>query len=286
MPLPRALAALAVAMMLSLPLAAADNSSSAELVQKARAILEAGGNSREAAVKATPLLWQAIEADQRNGPALVLLWFVLDKTGDQGNSQRYYFTATRAGGIDEPWLVPYHLAYAEKYDESKLAHYRELYAKAPPSDADPAKLFDRHHKIYQEAMAHRDRTKLDAEVAEMLRLKPGEAFIYGDTSRGLMTNFLDFDAGETYARKALSMRDYAHARQSLSLALYGKWAVAVKEGRDPAQVRALLAAAQANDPTARNVPTCALEYPPLRFVADGLQGLYRKNYRDPTLQNC
>jgi hypothetical protein len=51
-------------------------------------------------------------------------------------------------------------------------------------------------------------------------------------------------------------------------------------------VRALLAAAQKNDPGARNVPTCALERPPLKYVADGLQGLYRRNYLDPTMKNC
>lgn len=285
MPLPRPLAAFAVAMLLSLPLRAADSPTPPELVQQARALLEAGDNGREAALKANPLLWRAIEADPKNGPALVLLWFVQDKIGNQPQDpRRWYQMATRVGGTDETWLLPYHLWYAEKHDPEKVQRYRELYANAGLGDA--RKRFEVHHELFQAAMNRQERDKVEAEYAEMVRLQPDEPFIPGDYARGVMMSFLDFDAGERFARKALAMRDYPHARQSLSLALYGKWAMAVRQGRDPAEVRALLAAAQRNDPDARNVPTCALEWPPLQFVSDGLQGLYRRNYRDPMLKNC
>jgi len=77
-----------------------------------------------------------------------------------------------------------------------------------------------------------------------------------------------------------------HARQSLSLALYGKWVTAMREGRDPAQVRSLRAAAEKNDPGARNVPECALNFPPMKFVADALDGLGNARRRDPTQHDC
>src|SRR6188768_3435578 len=109
------LVAFAAAMLLSLSLAAADPTP-AELVQQARTILESGNKSREAALKANPLLWRAIEADPRNGPALVLLSFVQDTIGNQPQDpRRWYYMGTKAGGVDEPWLIPYHLWYAEKY---------------------------------------------------------------------------------------------------------------------------------------------------------------------------
>ena len=255
------------------------------LVQKARAALIAGGESRESLIEANKLLWRALESDQDYGPSYILMSHVQEKIGGQPMDPRtWYYRGSKRRGVDEAWLVPYHLAYAEKYQQDQVQHYRELMAKA--GNADPKTLFDVHHKLFQAAMYSRERDKVDAEYVQLVRLQPDEPFLPGDYARGVMMHFLDFEAGERYARKALAMRDYPHARQSLSLALYGKWAMAVREGRDPAEVRALLAAAKANDPTARNVPTCALEWPPMQFVADGLQGLYNRNYRDPTLQNC
>ena len=278
------LAAFVAALLVCLSLAAAEPTP-AELVQQARTILESGNKSREAALKANPLLWRAIEVDQRNGPALVLLSFVQDTSGNQPQDpRRWYVMATKAGGIDEPWLIPYHLWYAEKYDPEKVQHYRELFAKSGAGD--PKAQFNAHHELMKTALRRGERATADAEYAELVRMQPDEAFIPGDYAQGVMLEFQDFDAGERYARKALSIRDYPHARGSLSLALYGKWAKAVREGRDPSEVRALLAAAQKNDPGARQVPTCALGWPPMQFVADALQGLYHRNYRDPTLRNC
>jgi hypothetical protein len=256
------------------------------LVQAARAQLVAGNDSRDAALKANPLLWRAVEADQRNGPALVLLAFVQDKIGNQPyDPRRWYYMATRAGGTDAPWLVPYHLWYAEKFDQEKVQHYRELYAKAGGA-GDPKKLFEVHHELFRLAMYRHEREKSDAEYAEMMRLQPDEAFIPGDYSRGLMLHFQDFEAGERYARKALAMRDYPHARESLSLALYGKWAVAKRSGRDSTEVRALLAAAEANDPGAAHVPECALTWPPMKFLADSLDALGVKRRLDADTHDC
>jgi tetratricopeptide (TPR) repeat protein len=317
--LPRRLAAFAAAMLVSLFLGAADDPTATQLTerasqlidekklddaqqalaqalekqpnfapaltQKARLELALGNDSRESLLKANKLLWQAIESDQTYGPPLILMALVQEKIGNQPqNAQTWYFRGTKQRGSDEAWLVPFHLAYSEKHAPDQVQKYQELLAKA--GTADPKALFDAHHKLFQAAMIREDRKKVDDEYAAMVRLQPDEPFIPGDYARGVMISFLDFDAGERYARKALAMRDYPHARQSLSLALYGQWVMAVREGRDPAQVRALLARARANDPDARNVPTCALESPGLKFVADGLQGLYNRNYRDPTLQNC
>jgi hypothetical protein len=288
------LAAFVAAMFVSFSLPAAEPAApeptaagptAAELVQQARKILEDGNKSREAALKANPLLWRAIEMDQRNGPALVLMAYVQETMGGQPQgAPHWYHKAKYAGGIDEPWLIPYHLWYAEKYDLEKVQYYRELFAKS--GQGDPKAQFNAHHELMNAALMRRERETADAEYAELVRMQPDEAFIPGDYAQGVMLHFQDFDAGERYARKALAMRDYPHARGSLSLALYGKWAKAVREGRDPSEVRALLAAAKKNDPDARHVPTCALGWPPLKFVADALQGLYRRNYLDPTMKNC
>jgi hypothetical protein len=157
-------------------------------------------------------------------------------------------------------------------------------------DPTPAQLADRasqliDEKKLDEAMYRHEREKSDAEYAEMMRLQP-DAFIPGDYARGLMLHFQDFDAGERYARKALAMRDYPHARESLSLALYGKWAVAKRSGRDLTEVRALLDAAEANDPGAAHVPECALTWPPMKFLADSLDALGVKRRRDADTHDC
>jgi Tfp pilus assembly protein PilF len=255
------------------------------LVQKARVELARGNDTRDSLVKANLMLWRAVESDPTYAPTYILMVHIQEKLGTHTiDPRQWYYRASKQRSNDEPWLVPYHLEYAEKYDPSQVDKYREMLVNA--GGADPKMAFEVHHKKFQGHLYHGEREQAHTEYVALLRMQPDNAFIPGDYSRGLMMFFQDFDAGERYAREALAITDYPHARQSLSLALYGKWVTAKREGRDPQEVRALLAAAEKNDPGARNVPDCALAFPPMRFVADGIDGLGNVRRRDPTEHNC
>jgi tetratricopeptide (TPR) repeat protein len=253
------------------------------LLQKARLVLIRGNESPEALNKAELLLQSARNNDFDYTPTYVVQAYVYQKLG-RGEAGQAYFQANRRGGVDAAWLLPYHIAYLEQAAPDQVQKYRDMLVKS--GTADPKMLFDTHNKMLHDALAGNERAKADAEYAELVRLEPNEPFLPGDYARDVMLWFNDFDAGERYARQALAMRDYPHARQTLSLALYGKWAVAKRAGRDTRQVRVLLDAAQANDPGARNVPVCALEYPPMKYLADSLMALGAMLRRDPTQQKC
>jgi len=120
--------------------------------------------------------------------------------------------------------------------------------------------------------------------AQVVAIAPNNAALYGDYARDVMIHWVDFDRGERLARKALSMRDYPHARQSISLALYGRWADAKRRGLPASEVAALYEAASRNDPGARMVPSCALEAPKLRFVSEAIEKI-RQPGTEPEL-NC
>ena len=112
-------------------------------------------------------------------------------------------------------------------------------------------------------------------------MTPTNAALRGDYAQDDILTFLDFDAGERHSREALAIMDYPHARGTLSLALYGKWAAAKRDGKDPQTVSALLKVAQANDPGADYVPSCALDSPNLAFLKASLEtlGMPRDNSR-------
>ena len=88
-----------------------------------------------------------------------------------------------------------------------------------------------------------------------------------------MVWFGDFDAGEKLARKAISMKDYPDARESL-VASPSTWPVGASQARgcrSGARRQRLYKAALANDPGARHIPTCALGSPGLRAVREAIE---------------
>ncbi len=257
---------------------------SAALAQKARLVLIRGKESPEALRQAELLLQGSRNLNFDYVPAYVMQAYVYAKLDQIAESQQAAFNAKRRGGSSETWLLPYYIGFFDKYGPyDEATRYRELLANSGQSD--PKEAFDTHYALMKRYLGH-DRAKADAEYNEMLKLQPDNAFIPGDYARHVIFGWRDFDASERLARQALAMKDYPHARQTLSLALYGKWVVAKRDGRSPDEVRALLAAAQANDPDGSQVPACALELPGLYFVADGLQALHLRLRRDPTQQNC
>jgi hypothetical protein len=275
-------AALAASLLLSLP-AIAQAPNAEQLVEQARELMK--DPSRESQIAANKLLFQAIETDERYAPSYVLMIAVQDRLGVKNVDPRnWFFRASKRRDFDAPWLAPYKLQYAEKYEPNEVARYREAVVNA--GLADHKTEFTTYHEAFRRAMYSKDSAGAQAAFVQMLRMEPDNAFIPGDYSRGLSMFFQDFEGGERYARQALAINDYPHARESLSLALYGRWVAAMRSGAKPAEVRALLKAAQDNDPGARHVPDCALNFPPMKPVADAIDGLYAKRRRDPTLQDC
>jgi tetratricopeptide (TPR) repeat protein len=257
---------------------------SAALAQKARLVLIRGNESPESLKQAELLLQGARNLNFDYVPAYVMQAYVYAKLDRIAESQQAAFNAKRRGGSGEAWLLPYYIGFFDKYGPYEEAtRHRELLAKSGQSD--PKEAFDTHYQLMKRYLGQ-DRAKADAEYEEMRKLQPDNAFIPGDYARHVIFGWRDFDASERLARQALAMKDYPHARQTLSLALYGKWVDAKRQGRSPEEVRALLAAAQANDPDGSQVPACALELPGLYYVADGLQSLHLRMRRDPTQQNC
>jgi tetratricopeptide (TPR) repeat protein len=129
-----------------------------------------------------------------------------------------------------------------------------------------------------------DRPGTDRLYQKLVARWPNEAYVRGNYARSVITQFFDYDAGERAAKEALAIMDYPHARQTVSLALYGRWAAAKRDRKDFTLVRALLDKARAYDPHASMVPTCALESPRFVFLKDALLAL--EMGFDPTLHNC
>ncbi len=124
-----------------------------------------------------------------------------------------------------------------------------------------------------------DRTKADAYFAKAVAIQPGNAWVRGNHARNVIMHFGDFDSGEKLAREALAIMDYPHARQTLSLALYGRWALAMKEGEPLATREPLYEAAYRNDPGGRYLPECAMRWEPLSFVFEAVaaKGMQRRD---------
>jgi hypothetical protein len=116
-----------------------------------------------------------------------------------------------------------------------------------------------------------DRKGFDRTIEGQVKLDPSNPYIRGNAALNLVEYFVDFEAGERYAREALAIADYPHARSTLSLALYGQWAQALQSGKDKAEVEKRFRTAYANDPGARMVPTCAAGWKPLEFVFIALE---------------
>jgi hypothetical protein len=135
----------------------------------------------------------------------------------------------------------------------------------------------------EDALLHGNRAKADGHYAKHAASQPGDAWVRGNYARNVIMYFGDFVAGEKLSREALSITKYPHARQTLSLALYGQWAKALKEGK-PLEVReSLYQAAQRNDPGGKSLPECAMKWEPLGYVFDAVaaKGIQRRD-----MQRC
>ncbi|HXZ48853.1 MAG TPA: hypothetical protein VEG27_07510 [Usitatibacter sp.] len=252
------------------------------LVERARLEMIRGEESPQSLRAAKDSLYLAEATDAKYDRIYVLRAYVSMKMGNMGMAE---ISLRRAEALHttDPWFklnaAMYHLHTGELDKAWKM---REEVAFSDTKN--PAALWSALRELEDYYEAREDRANLDRIYKRLVVLWPQEAYLRGDYGRAVITQFADFDAGERAAEEALAIMDYLHAHQTVSLALYGRWAAAKRDGKDLATVRALLDKARAYDPDAAMVPTCALESPHLFFVRDALAALDAKY--DPTLHNC
>lgn len=237
------------------------------LLQQARLVLMQGGESPESLKEAELLLQSARNNDFNYGPTYPLQGYVYMKLNRPGDATMAFNRASRLIPNDPDFLYYNALYLASGYGDPFPVYERFLAAEG----ASKSRRFDVAHELWRHYLSTGSREKADVAFAEMIRIEPNVAELYGDYSRGVMLFYGDFDAGEKYARKAIAIKDYPHARQSLSLALYGKWAAAKAVNKDVGAVKALYDAAKANDPDGRLIPECSLGAPGLVKLRDSLE---------------
>jgi len=249
------------------------------LVQKARLVMILGGESEDSLKEAELVLQGARNLDFNYGPAYIWQGYVYMKLDRMADAGQAFFRASKLAP-DDPLFLFYNAKYFAKGYGDPIPYYERYLASG---DKDPGRRFDAAYALMEHYVGQ-DRAKADAAFAQVVAIAPNNAALYGDYARDVMIHWVDFDQGERLARKALSMRDYPHARQSISLALYGRWADAKRRGLPASEVAALYEAASRNDPGARMVPSCALEAPKLRFVSEAIEKI-RQPGTEPEL-NC
>jgi predicted Zn-dependent protease len=241
------------------------------MVQKARLIMIRGKESPESLQAAERVLQGARNTNFDYGPTYVLQGYVYLKLDNFGEADKALFTAKRLVPND-PWFLLNYAALLDKRGNPEGA--REYREKLVASGITNRKmLYAAQVPLWKFYVHTRNRAKADGSYNELVRLTPDNAYLRGDYAQDEILTFLDFDAGERHAREALAIMDYPHARGTLSLALYGKWAAAKRDGKDPKAVATLLKTAQANDPDASYVPPCALESSNLAFLEASLKTL-------------
>jgi tetratricopeptide (TPR) repeat protein len=252
------------------------------LVESARLFLIRGDESPESLRVAETVLQTASALDTSYDRIYVLQGYVKLRQDDLAAAESSLRKAAMAGSTD-PWLK---LNYALYYDRVGLSQRAiQMREEVAASGTGNKKALAAALEMLQESYdARLDRPNSDRAYQRLVAMYPDDAYVRGDRARTLMTKWADFDAGERMAREALALMDYPHARQTVSLANYGRWAAAKRDRKDFALVRTLLDKARAYDPDASMVPTCALRSPQLVFVKDALFALQQR--LDPSRINC
>jgi tetratricopeptide (TPR) repeat protein len=249
------------------------------MVESARLTLMKGSESPESLQAAELMLQGARNNDFNYGRTYVFQGYVYMKMGNVGEASKAFFTARRLASTD-PWFKANYADYLQLTgDIAGARKNREEFVASGVTNR--RALTSAYMALLNAYLGADDRPKADGAYTELVRLSPTNAWIRGDYAREVILWFLDFDAGQRYAEEALAIMDYPHARATLSLARYGKWAAAKRARKDPKVVLALLKDAQANDPDARNVPSCALQWPPLAFVRQSLEALGARHDNTP-----
>ncbi len=208
--------------------------------------------------------------------------YVAMKMGDLALADRALKRADELHSTD-PWFKLNYAMYYERTGNMPAALKMRVQIAESNTD-NPKALMVALSKLQDFYGAVENRAEMDKVYAKMVANWPDQAYVRGDYGRLVITQFADFDAGERAARESLKIMDYPYSHQTVSLALYGRWAAAKRDRKDMSIVRQLLDAARAYDPHAAMVPTCALASPKLFFVRDALTALDAQF--DPTRHNC
>jgi tetratricopeptide (TPR) repeat protein len=255
------------------------------LVESGRAILMSdpccSGYSQRAVQTAIPLFVKATELHPPYGRGYVLMGHVYTEIGQLEQARK---ALTMADGLvpDDPWLKlnwgAYHAALGQG---DKQASYAEQ--AIATGTTNPKALRAAYDIVIKSEVRKGNRARADAIYAKYVEAQPHHPWVRGNYANNVLIYFGDFVTGEKLAREALQLMDYPHARGSLSLALYGQWAQAEKDGKAPAEVERLFDIAYRNDPGGHDLPACAVGNQRVGFVFDAL---FRKGVERRSLRRC
>ena len=257
---------------------------------QARQVLLAGtteeGVRPSAIGKARVILEQATELQPRDGRVFALLAHVnLQAKGDDIAQMHVWRELKNAESLDpnDPWYL-YALAEYHASGRGSRDLQPELLEKAIAAGlSSRAELRAAYDILLPQYVAAGDRAKTSAAFAARAALDPKDAVLRDGHARNLVAYGGDYEDAERIAREAIAISDSAHARGTLSLALYAQWAAAARDGKAPKAVAALYRKAQANDPGGRLIPACLAEWEPLDFL---FVRLAQKNITPPEMHRC
>ena len=251
---------------------------------QARRILLAGtsedGIRQSALLEAHGILLRTVEAQPGDARAFAFLVPVRIKL-KQDDGFRWAKAAERLAPND-PWVkwawAQHFAAQGNEPDQVRLLD--EAVALGLPNPIELRKAYD---LLLPHYALSRQRAKLDGAYAARVKLDPNDPYLRGNMARDLVVYFQDFVAAERSVREAIAMSDYPQARETLSLALYGQWAAAARDGAGPDRIQALYAKARAFDPGGHLIPTCLADWQPLQFV---YARLAEKSIRREDMHRC
>ncbi|MBK8815712.1 MAG: hypothetical protein IPN42_09510 [Methylococcaceae bacterium] len=182
--------------------------------------------------KAESLLKKAVELDARDSRAYVIFGHVNRLMGKYDEAFQSLTKATELKSKD-PWLLNNFGAYYEslkQIDKAKEYYLRVVKMGSGKNAQQRSAYIDAALKL-QWFAALKDDNKSVFKYAELATkaAKPTDAWTWGNAGGVLLVQGY-FDETENYERKALSIMNFGVARETLSFALYGKWAKAVSEG--------------------------------------------------------
>jgi tetratricopeptide (TPR) repeat protein len=267
---------------------ALDPDSGHAMVEKGRAILMSDPDSSRYSPRqvqaAGTLFMRAAQLKPPYGRGFVLLGHLHTETGLLQDAARSLSEAERLVPND-PWLkLNWSAYYAARGQYEKQAQYAE--EAIATGTTNPKALRAAYDIVLKSELTKGNRERADAiyaRTAQRAQPQQDQAWARGNYARNVIMYFGDFDAGEKLAREALAIMDYGHARQTLSLALYGQWAQAAKDGKSPAEQEALFEAANRNDPGGRHLPECAMNSKRVGFV---FEAVAKKGIERRSLQRC
>ena len=264
---------------------ALDPKSGHAMVEKGRTILMSDASSRGYSQRtmqaAIPLFVRATQLDPPYGRGYVLLGHVYTEVGLLEDARKALITAE---GLvpNDPWLkLNWGAYYAAVGQYDKEAFYAEQ--AIATGTTNPKALRAAYDIVLKSEIRKGNRERADAIYAKYVEAQPRQPWVRGNYANNVIIYFADFATGEKLALEALELMDYPHARGSLSLALYGQWAQAEKDGKPPAELQRLFDIAYQNDPGGRYLPECAIGNKQVGFVFDAV---FRKGIERRSLQRC